>query len=147
MAKHPILSWLTASAFTYLLAVIAHSQSVLQGLVALGVDMPASVRIDASLHDFLGMLPGYGPVILFALGLGLLLINWLFNQFGKKPGALGYSIAGFIAIACALLAMHPIMHITLIAGAREPVGFLLQCLSGAAGGWLFSYLRAEKPLA
>ena len=49
-----------------------------------------------------------------------------------------FSLAGAFAIAVMLMAMHPLLHVTLIAGARSPMGFTCQCLAGAIGGYVFS---------
>ena len=54
----------------------------------------------------MGMLPGYGPVILIAIGLGLLITHWGFKLIGRHPGAFSCSLAGFIAVATALLAQQ-----------------------------------------
>jgi hypothetical protein len=40
--------------------------------------------------------------------------------------------------------MHPILEITLLAGARSTLGFICQSLAGAMGGWIFSYLRTHQ---
>ncbi|AGH43378.1 hypothetical protein C427_1269 [Paraglaciecola psychrophila 170] len=47
----------------------------------------------------------------------------------------------------ALLAMHPILEITLLAGARSTFGFICQSLAGAMGGVVFANLRIKQHIA
>jgi hypothetical protein len=55
-----------------------------------------------------------------------------------------YPLAGFVAIFVMLLAMQPVLGITLIAGARSTLGIVSQCLAGLIGGWLFMKLRERR---
>lgn len=89
-----------------------------------------------TLFDLSGLFPTYGLGVLLALFLALGCCYWLFRPW-RVPVVL-YAIAGAMGIATLLLAMYPVMHITLLAGARGPIGFALQCLSGALGGVVFA---------
>jgi hypothetical protein len=40
--------------------------------------------------------------------------------------------------------MQPILNVTIIAGAREPLGFAKQCIAGLFGGWAFMYQRKPQ---
>jgi len=124
--------------FTFVLASLFHSQFVLFELTRLGIEINFTTRIDSSLDDMLGLLPGYGPITLVSLLLGFMLIN-LLNKFIFMPRYWRYSVAGLLAMFTAHMAMYPIFNITLVAGARTTIGLLCQCLSAAAGGWIFAY--------
>jgi hypothetical protein len=126
----------------YLLASIAHSQFVLSALIDVGAEVSFADRLSMTLSDIKGLSLGYGSVILLALGLGFLIINGVSRWVTPLPG-IRYPIAGFIAIGGALLAMHPLLNVTLIAVAREPMGFLMQCIAGLVGGLVFMQITKE----
>lgn len=123
----------------FALASIAHSQFVLLALTDVGVNIAMSDRIDMTISDLKGLALTYGSVILIAMGLGFLIINAISKWVVNLP-RVRYPIAGALGICCALLAMQPLLNVTLIAGAREPIGFLFQCLAGLVGGWVFMVL-------
>lgn len=135
-----ILRFLIATLTAIVAASIAHSQFVLIGLVDIGVSIPASDWISMTLSDIWGLLPGYGSVIGVALLLSFLIIagvqKWLFTLPDWR-----FSVAGFIGIAAALIAMQPLLDVTLIAGARTEAGFFFQCVAGAIGGYVFGLLN------
>ncbi|MFT4993719.1 MAG: hypothetical protein ACI965_000740 [Paraglaciecola sp.] len=134
--------FLIAVLCTFILASLAHSQFVLAELRALGIKIDLANRLTMSIDDLLGLLPIYAPAIglslLVALGTAALL-----KKYRPQLTPLLYPLAGFVAILVMLLAMHPILGITLIAGARSTLGFVSQCLAGLIGGWLFMQLRTK----
>lgn len=137
------LHFLAACLATFLLASVAHSQMVLAELTNIDVVITLADRLQMTLSDLAGLLPSYGVVIAISLLLAFS-IKWLISSKIKKlPDSL-YVLAGFLAIACALAAMHPILDITLIAGARTPFGLVLQAMSGAVGGYVFMKLRQQQ---
>lgn len=135
-----ILHFLVAVLTTFIIASIAHSQFVLAALTDVGVAISWSDRLSMTLSDLIGLLPGYGAIILVALLTGFLIIEAISRWVHPLP-AFRYPIAGLLAMSCALLAMHPIFNVSLIAGARSELGFLCQILSGAIGGWVFMNFR------
>ena len=137
------LKFIVAVIISFILASIAHSQFVLAGLTGIGVEIATSDRISMTLDDIKGLALGYGSVILIALGTGFLIINAISKWVFTLP-KLRYPLSGFLAIAGALLAMQPILNVTLIAGAREPLGFFLQCVAGLVGGLVFMAFSQEK---
>lgn len=124
--------------FTFVLASLFHSQFVLHELSRLGVEIDLATRLQSSLDDMLGLLPGYGVIIALSLLLGFGLIN-LVNKFFAIPSYWRYAIAGLLAMLTAHLAMFPIFNVTLVAGARTALGLACQCLAATAGGWIFAY--------
>ncbi len=132
-----LVAFSMASFATYSLASMLHSQFVLWELRRLGVALSAGPWLNMMWQDWLGLAPGYGSVIALTLGLGFILVNWL------PLGSWRFIVGGGIAMAVMLLAMQPVLDITLIAGARTPLGFFSQCLAGLCGGWLFARLRSD----
>lgn len=128
---------------SYLFASIAHTQFVLAGLINIGVNISISDRLSMTMSDIIGLAPGYGAVIFVALAVGFLLINAISKWVFPLPN-FRYAIAGFAAMAVALLAMYPLLNVTLIAGAREPAGFFTQCVAGFFGGLVFMSMN-KKP--
>lgn len=128
---------------TLILASLCHSQFVLYELSALNITIDPMTRLHSSVNDMLGLLPGYGPIILVSLGLGLAIIHGIKIKSGWSSQWL-YPVAGALGLFVAHQAMYPIFNITLIAGARSTLGLLCQCLAGAFGGWVFGYLSQKK---
>ncbi len=131
-----VKAWIIASLTAFVLASILHTQMVLLGLINIDITIGVSAWLRTTFEDIWGLFPTYAPVIALALFLAMLVVVF-FTKFIATPKVLGF-IGGAAAMLTVLLTMQPIMDITLIAGAREPLGFALQCLSGAIGGWVFA---------
>lgn len=141
-----LLSWLAASATGFVAASISHSLSVLNRLQAVNVTITVDHQLRMIASDLLGLLPSYGVVIALALAPAFWVAGWLVKKLRK--GRTGwYMLAGFTALLTALLAMQPILDITLIAGARGFNGLLMQCLCGALAGAVYSALTARRNLS
>ncbi len=54
-----------------------------------------------------------------------------------------YSLAGAVAIFTILAAMHPILNVSIIAGARGLSGLLTQSIAGAIGGAVFGLIKSR----
>ncbi|MDN4503317.1 hypothetical protein QX776_12975 [Alteromonadaceae bacterium BrNp21-10] len=142
------LSFMLASITTFILASIAHTQFVLNGLVDVGVVMNMAIRIEMSLKDLAGLAPGYGSILTLSLLLAFVVMSSIRNRYrivGQHLTYWVYPVGGFIAVLTVHLLMKPIFDVTLIAGARSFMGLMLQCLSGAVGGVIYTlslkYLR------
>jgi nucleoside recognition membrane protein YjiH len=109
-------------------------------LAKVGVQIDMASRISMSIDDVLGLLPSYGPVIALSLLLGFALMG-VIRKYRPRTTFWVYPLAGALAMLVMLLAMHPLMQVTLIAGARSSYGLVAQVLAGFAGGWLFKTLR------
>ena len=141
-----IVSWLLASAAGFVAASISHSISVLNRLQAIGIEITLDDRLRMMADDLLGLLPSYGVVIALALALAFFAASRLVKQWPRWRVGL-YALAGFCGLLCALLAMQPILDITLIAGARGSAGLITQCLCGALAGAVYATLRAPRNLS
>jgi hypothetical protein len=137
-----------ASLLTFFVASMLHSQFVLHGLSELGIFISWNDRLSMTWQDMQGLFPTLGPIISLSLLLGFITVSllrpWLVRH--NTPLSLLYPLAGMSAVWLMLVAMQPIMHITVIASARSNAGLFSLCLCGALGGWLFGRLRSEHTL-
>ena len=132
-----LLAWLAGAALAHALASVAHTQTVLAGLGALGVAIAPGERLATPLGDLAGLW-AYGLVLALALGLGLLIVRLVARRPWTAPGgAVRAALAGALAVAVALGSMRLAFSFSPIASARGAAGFALQCLAGAAGGLAF----------
>ncbi len=142
-----ILMLIPAFVVTYGFASIFHTQSVLARLARLDVDIPLPERLATIMYDLAGLLPTYGLAILvmliFALGTAGILGRHLPHRGALYT--LMCAVAGATGMLVMLLAMHPIMEVTLIAGARGVGGKLLQCSAGFLGGLTFAISHQLLP--
>lgn len=125
---------------TFTFASVLHSQFVVNELVAVGVKVSGMDRLSLSIDDWVGLLPTYGIIIAVGLLVAFLICGGVFRKalvLDSVKRTFTWSLAGTAAIAVILLAMQPIMNITLIAGARE-WGFYAQLIAGALGGFVFA---------
>lgn len=132
------LCWLVASVMAFLAASIGHSQHVLSNLSAMGVNISIGTRWSSTLDDIMGLASSYLLLIALALALAFAVTAYLINRAALRRFSLTLHVAaGFLAIACLLFLLKPMMEITLLAPARTGWGFFGQCLAGALGGAIF----------
>tara|TARA_B100001063_G_scaffold237635_1_gene258737 strand:- start:450 stop:920 length:471 start_codon:yes stop_codon:yes gene_type:complete len=141
-----IKSFLPAWLATFLVACSLHTLQVLNALSDLGVAISPSEWLSTAWKDVVGLLPTYGIIIavalLLAFGVVTIIRKYAIKHGITKPRFITLtSLAGASSIAVALLAMQPILNVTLIAGARGYDGFLLQCFAGLLGGFIYGLLR------
>ena len=135
--------FLIAVLCTYILASFAHSQFVLAELSAVGIDIDLANRLSMSIDDLLGLFPIYSTAIALSLVIGFGSVG-LIRKFRPKSTAMLYPLGGFVALFVMLLAMQPILGITIIAGARSYFGIFCQCLAGGIGGGVFMGLATKN---
>lgn len=145
------LRLLLASAVTFTFASFLHTQSVLSGLVSIGAKIPLSLRIKTVFVDFLGLLPTYGIIVLvgmlIAMPVAIFVMTKLHSMrkfIAQKYQIFVYAAAGALAMLCILLAMYPILNVTIIAGARGWFGLFSQSLAGAIGGMAFALIHTSE---
>lgn len=132
-----MFAWLAASILTFIFASIFHSQFVLLGLTQINIDIPMSDWLGMTFSDILGLSLGYGSVIAVTMLL-CFGISTLITRYWRRLPVWSYPVFGALAIALMLLAMQPLLNVTLIAGARSSLGFLFQCCAGLIGGYVFA---------
>ncbi len=139
-----VLGFLLAAATTTALASFFHTQMVIKGLEASGADVALAMRLAMSADDLAGLAPQFGVVISIALALGFF-IAALLRRMVKPLAGVAYPLAGAAAVGFALFVMSLAFDgITPIAGARSPLGFLLQCLAGGVGGLVFAMIAIRR---
>ncbi|GGI89724.1 hypothetical protein GCM10007973_27600 [Polymorphobacter multimanifer] len=138
MARLRILPfWLIAALVTTFFMSLVHSLMVQQGLIDLGIAIPAGLRLETMARDFIGLLPALGAVTALGFAIAFLIAGGLY----RFAPALAYPLAGAVAIAVALMLMKLQFDMTPIAGARSPLGLGLMIAAGALGGLVFGRLK------
>lgn len=138
-----IVALLAAALLTTALASLAHSLFVQAGLTALGIDIPLLARFTTIIRDFVGLLPALGGILL----LGLLIAFAIAGLLKPRAGWLApfaYPLAGWVAVAVALLLMKLAFGFSPLAGARTMPGFLAMSFAGIAGGALFAWMIRKR---
>lgn len=133
-------AWSAAVLATTAIASMIQSWQVQSGLIDLGVKIPAGLALETALRDFTGLL----VPLLLVFGIGLLLAFALAGLLRPKVPVLApvaWPLAGALAIATVLVLMHAQFQMTPLAGARGADGFVLFCLAGAIGGFVFGWLK------
>ncbi len=131
-----ILAWLA----TFVVASILQTQVVLYGLAQIDVHIALSDRLLMTWQDIVGLLPTYGLVILVGLAVGFSVAK-LITKFTHLSKTYLLPLSGAITMLAILLAMQPILGVTLLAGARTATGIILQMSAGLIGGISFIRIR------
>ncbi|GGE13409.1 hypothetical protein GCM10011529_19730 [Polymorphobacter glacialis] len=131
-----ILRWLAAVVVTVIAASLVHSWTIQRGLSNLGIDISAGLGLRTAAADFAGLAPALFVVLGTALAVGFIVAAVL-NRYLNLPRWVAFPLAGGVAVGVTLALMYLRMQITPIASAREPLGFIMLCLAGALGGWVF----------
>ena len=138
-----ILALLVAALVTTALASLGHSLFVQAGLTALGTEIPLHVRLGAIFRDFIGLLPALGGILLGALLIAFLLAGFL-KPRARLLAPFAYPLAGWAAVALALIAMRLAFGFSPLAGARTASGFFVMSLAGLAGGAVFGWMIRKR---
>lgn len=137
------MHFLAAAIATAVSASLLQTQMVLFELTKLDIKISLSERIYMSWQDLLGLIPPFGAVIAIGLALGFG-ISKLIMRYTPFKSSLLYVLAGGAVMAVILLAMQPVLGVTLIAGARSSIGIVLQIVAGLLGGFCFMRLRSKQ---
>ena len=135
--------FIAAVLVTFATASFAHTHFVIQGLRAVGAEVPPSVALATAGGDLAGLAPSFGVVVAIALLLGFLVAG-IARRFIKLPRPIAFALAGGAALATALWLMHRSYEITPIASARTWPGFLALCAAGALGGLVFASVSRRR---
>ena len=135
-----LLHFLFSSIITIVSACILQTQMVIFGLTELGVEVPINDRVHMTWLDLLGLFPSYGIIIIIGLAIAFACTKAIFH-FTAAVSYYWYVLAGGVAMFVIILAMQPVLGVTLLAGARSSFGISLQILAGLLGGFCFSTLR------
>ncbi|AUC87348.1 MAG: hypothetical protein CL600_04255 [Alteromonas sp.] len=136
----------------FILASVFHSHFVLFELVALNIDIPITKWAYMVFADMRGLALTYGIIIAVALAISFFIAHLLLNRLKKtdnssagqsKSNAITifmFGVAGAVGFFVMLVAMQPILNVTLIAGARTWMGIIAQCFAGFVSGICYAKL-------
>lgn len=136
-----IAAWLAAVAATTALGSVVQTQFNLAELQALGVPVPAAVRLHTTGLDLAGFGPPFAALVAIGFMVAFLVTALLRRWLTRGRGAL-YALAGAAAVSAMLAIMIVLFELVPIAAARGATGFTALALCGATGGWLFARLSA-----
>lgn len=138
------LQALLAAVFvTALAGSIVQTQLNIARIVELGETVSPGERLVTTLQD----LAGFAPIWAIIVAAGLLVALPIAGVLGRQWPGIAFRLhllAGFMAILVALLVMDLMLPVTAIAATRSWAGFLLMCVPGACGGWLYFVLFTQR---
>lgn len=137
-----IMSFLIALLVGVLLGSVVQTQINLAALQGMGVEIPATLRLETTLKDLITFAPIYAA--LFAVGFllsqlaAVLTSRWLGGRF--------LTLLCAFAAALGLLVTFEVVNVfapmpTLVAATREVPGLMAMLVSAAVAGWLHALLR------
>lgn len=135
-----LLHFIAASFVTVVSACVLQTQMVLLGLSNINIDISWTDRLSMSWQDLVGLVPSYGIIVIIGLAVGLSVAKLISKKASLSTSYL-YVIAGGFTMGVILLAMQPVLGVTLLAGARSALGISLQVVAGLLGGYCFMRLR------
>jgi hypothetical protein len=134
--------FLAAVIDTSILTSIVSTQLVLADVRSFGLTVSFGDRVQATLHDLLGLaLP-----LLVLIGLSFLVAFAVARYAIRLIGGnkmMWFMAAGFTSVPAGIVLIKYFMGGTLLASARTSLGMLLVALCGMAGGWVFAYLTSR----
>lgn len=133
-------SWLLSAGTATVLGSLVSTQFVIADLRKIGVSVDLENRLSMSAQDIIGLGPLYFVIIAIGYVIAFFTAEGI-HRLIKSYRPLVFTLAGAFAIATALVLMENVFFgVPLISGARSGFGFLMQIISGAAGGYLFARL-------
>lgn len=139
-----VVGYLLAVASTYLIGVLLVTQFNISQVTQLGPAVSLTSRAQTVLHDWLGMLEIYLPLIAIAMFTALLVTGLVLNRFLPRSAWL-YALAGLVAMVALHQIMNLVFEISAVAPTRTSLGLLAQGLAGAIGGYTFERFAFPKP--
>jgi hypothetical protein len=138
-----ILHLLLASLLSFVIASMMHSQTTISGLIEVGANLSWNDKLTTIYSDFIGLLPVYGSIIFAGMFIAMPIASFIKKKL-QLTNRLVHCLAGAVAVLTILIAMHPILNVTLIAGARGTGGMLMQSIAGAIGGLAYAFMRGDS---
>jgi hypothetical protein len=134
-----VLFFIMAVVDAAILTSIVSTQLVLADVKYFGLDVTMGDRVNATIHDLLGV----GPALLMLIGLSFLVAFVIARYAHRHIGgnrALWFSAAGFLSMPSALLLLKMAMGGTLLASARTSLGMFLVACCCMAGGYGYAWV-------
>ncbi len=127
---------------TYLVAVPLVSQFNILSITQLGYPVSIGDRVNTALHDIVGMVQIYLPVIVIGLLIAWLFTGLLLTRLIPRSAFL-YCLAGFTGLVAIHIILYMVFGVNGVAATRNVFGLLSQGLAGAVGGWVFYRLAFD----
>ncbi len=116
------------------------TQFNLASVAGMGMEITAGVRLQATLHDLLGLSATYLPMVALAFLIALAVARGLLMLFPQQRLLL-FALAGAVGLIAIHLIMKAVLGVNGIAATRTLAGLLSQGLAGALGGYVFYAMR------
>lgn len=130
-----LLAWLAAVVVATLLGSIVQTQFNLARIVALDEPVSLSLRLETTLFDLVSFAPLWAVIVALGLLIALVTAALVARRWPRHRTGL-FVLAGFLAIAGALVVMDAMLPITPVGAARSVSGILAMSLAGALAGWI-----------
>ncbi|MFY0663049.1 MAG: hypothetical protein JXQ97_00370 [Natronospirillum sp.] len=139
-----LLSFVLSVAVTAAVGAIVQTQFNLAALQGLDVEIPWSLRLEATVHDLVNFTPVFA-ILVFAGFLCAFPVAALLSTILTPIRAFTYSLAGVAALYSAFLIINTLLPMpTLIAATRTLEGAVAMSLPGALGGYLHARLTRRR---
>ncbi len=138
-----LLGWCAAVVTTAVSGSVVQSQINLASISALGHRISLGDRLGMTLFDLARFAPVWTLIVAFGFLLAWPVAGLLSRRWPQRRAPL-FPLAGFAAIAAALVIMDAMLPVTVVAAARTTVGMLLLGLCGALGGWVYLQVTAQR---
>jgi len=138
-----LLAWLAAVAVATLLGSIIQTQFNLARIAALDSPISLSRRLETTLFDLASFAPLWAVIVALALLIALVVAGLLGRRWPRWRTGL-FVLAGFAAVATALLVMNAMLPVTPVGAARTVTGIVAMSLAGALAGWTYARLLVGK---
>ena len=125
-----------------ILTSIVSTQLVLHDIKGFGLAVSFGDRLDATIHDLVGL----AVPLLIIIGLGFLVALPIARYASLRIGGKStwwFLAAGFLSVPATLLIIRFFLGLTVLASARTWPGMFLVACCGMAGASVFVYLRAK----
>lgn len=137
-----LLHFILSSLLCIVCACIFHTNMVLFRLQQIDITISLADRIFMSFSDIVNLFPTYGIIVMFGLAIAFF-STYLLKKYTMFKSFYWYTLAGGVSMLIILLALHPIIDASLLAGARSFTGMSLQIIAGLLAGFSFSRLRMK----
>jgi len=140
-------SYLAAVLVGTILVSVTNTHIDLQALIAIGAEIPLTVRLDAIARDLAGFGPTLGALTAIGFAIALPVAGLIARRLGPGWRSVGFFLAGAVAIIVMISAITIYYRavlgslITPVASSREISGLLMLSLGGGVAGLLFSRLK------
>ena len=137
------ISFIFSALLALTLSAIVSTQLVLADIVSFGVQVPFSDRLNATLHDIVGLLPMFGPLLAIALLCGFAVAGLVVKYISTRR-LTWYCTAGALSFISMILLMKLSLHLTPLAAARNTSGLLALAGCCAVSGAVFHGLTRGR---